>query len=552
MDFRHFDEPEFGTSHLNGLKNRILNNILLATIPLGILSTVFAYLRDSKRVFALTTEFALENLGIILFFIFVFLIRKKIGIELKIAIISALLFLYGLRALFHIGSLSTPYILISISLLVLQLNVGRKWLLIAFSLAVFLIILISTGILNHDVYSTIDYNLILGSKMHWATDITALVFLGGVIIFGIGSYHDEIKNILNLINLKNRELKSEIDQREKYEVELAITSRKYRLLFESSQDGVILLDSDLKILEANHVVYEAIGYTSEEVGNLNILDFIDKQYRAAMISRFYKLLAGERQPLTQIVFISKSGEKVPIEISSNLIIGDNGQHNILSTIRDTTSRKMEEDLRFDAMLQAEENERERFSKDLHDDLGPLFSTVKLYVETLASGESDAKKLTIMKKLSEIVDSGVKQIREVSHNLSPYLLKEKGLREAIEISIRRIREFAPIEIEFTFFTLNESIKLHENMDILIYRVFQELMNNAIKHSGATKISINVHIEPDVLYFMFADNGKGFNADEVSKARTGIGLKNIMNRIHSRNGEITFSFQDIMKTEIRIPL
>ena len=397
------------------------------------------------------------------------------------------------------------------------------------------------------------------SWKQWGADISTFMILVTVILLGIGRYQLELRRSFKQLETVNRELDSKnyqlqqgVEQRERYESEVAISSRKFKLLFESSIDGVVLVSENFHIIEANPSIFEATGYTKEELYKISIFDLADKQHKAEMINRFYKLLSGEPQPLSQFIFITKQGKKRNVELNSNLIIGAEGELTIFSTIRDVSFRKIIEDQKFNAVLEAEENERERFSRNLHDELGPLFSTVKLYVESLQKKESDASKSKILDKLSGIVNEGVRHIREVSHSLSPHLLREKGLEKSIEVHLMRIKESAKIDTKFKCTHHSNPEKLKDNIKILIYRVFLELLNNAIKHSRASKIIVNMTTTSDTLYFKFSDNGIGFKADEISSSESGIGIKNIMNRIHARNGEVVFSFDKLMKIEIRLPL
>lgn len=541
------------------IRNKIIDIIILVTVPLGIVAIFFGTYRDYVFGFAPWLEYAIFNIISVLIALLIYLFRKKIPLDLKIAVISAGFFLAGVRGLIVLGSLSNTYILITISLLILQLRVNRTWMLILILLTPLAIITIGISTQYSALVGSIDYNELMRSSNQWAADISIFMILVTVIMLGIGRYQLELRKsfrqletVNHELDNKNFQLQKEVEQREKHESEMAISSRKFKLLFESSIDGVVLVSENFYIIEANPVVFEATGYTKEELYKTSIFDLVDKQYKAEMITRFYKLMNGEPQPLSQIIIITKQGKKKNVELNSNLIIGADGELTIFSTIRDVSFRKGIEDQKFNAVLEAEENERERFSRNLHDELGPLFSTVKLYVESLKNKEADAAKSKILDKLSGIVNEGVRHIREVSHSLSPHLLREKGLEKSIEVHLMRIKESAKIDTEFKCALHAVPKKLNDNIKILIYRVFLELLNNAIKHSGASKIIVNLTTDSDTLYFKFIDNGIGFKADEISSSESGIGIKNIMNRIHARNGEVVFSFDKLMKIEIRLPL
>ncbi len=541
------------------IRNKIIDTIILATVPLGIVATFLELYRDYLFGFVYAVEFAIFNIVSVLIALLIFLFRKIISLDIKIYVISALFFFTGLRGLMEFGSLSNTYILIAISLIILQLRVSRTWMLIIILLTPVIIFMIGIITQYSPLITDLDYNELMRSGKQWGADIAIFMFLVAVVLLGIGRYQQELRSsfrelekVNRELDAKNLQLQEEMEKREKYESEMEISSRKFKLLFDSSIDGVVLINEDFYIIEANPVVFDATGYKKDELYKISIFDLVDKQHKAETINRFYRLLNGEPQPLSQINIITKQGKKKSVELNSNLIIGSEGELSIFSTIRDVSFRKSIEDQKFNAVLEAEENERERFSRNLHDELGPLFSTVKLYVESLKTKETDAGKSKILDKLSDIVNEGVRNIREVSHSLSPHLLRDKGLEKSIEVHLKRIKESARIDTEFECKLESAPEKLNDNINILIYRVFLELLNNAIKHSKASKIIVNMTMTSDTLYFKFCDNGIGFKADEISQSESGIGLKNIMNRIHARNGEVVFSFDKLMKVEIQLPL
>lgn len=542
------------------IRNKFIDIIILVAVPLGIVATFFETYREYSFGIGYWIELAIFNLIAILIALLIYFFRSKFSLDLKIAAISAGFFLAGVRGLIEFGSLSNTYVFFTISLIILQLRVNRTWMLILVLLTLLVIITIGFSTHYSPLISDLDYNKLMRSWEQWGTDISIFTILVTVILFGIGRYQQELRSSFKQLEIVNRELDSknlqlqkEMEQREKFESETAINSRKFKLLFDSSIDGVVLIDDSFHIIEANPVVFEATGYHREELYKNSFFDLVDKQHKAEMITSFYRLLSGIPQPLSQINFVTKKGKKKNVELNSNLIIGSEGELTIFSTIRDVSSRKNIEDQKFNAVLEAEENERERFSRNLHDELGPLFSTVKLYVESLKTKETNASKSKVLDKLSDIVNEGVRHIREVSHSLSPHLLREKGLEKSIEVHLKRIKESAKINTEFKCTLQSAPEKLNDNINILIYRVFLELLNNAIKHSGASKIIVNMKMTSDTLYFLFCDNGIGFKTDDISSSSdSGIGIKNIMNRIHARNGEVVFSFDKLMKVEIRLPL
>ncbi len=183
-------------------------------------------------------------------------------------------------------------------------------------------------------------------------------------------------------------------------------------------------------------------------------------------------------------------------------------------------------------------------------LGPAFSTLNLYLQTLNKKEFDPGKKEILDKLSNIVDLSVKQVREISHNLSPYLLRDAGLVKAIATHLAKIRDNGTLKVEFVQ-RVDSNLKTPQNVEIVLYRVFLELLNNTIKHSGADQVKILLEFSVQKFCFSYIDNGKGFDQNQLEN-KSGIGLKNIENRVKSLGGTIRFIYKnEEMSTDIIIP-
>jgi len=174
-----------------------------------------------------------------------------------------------------------------------------------------------------------------------------------------------------------------------------------------------------------------------------------------------------------------------------------------------------------------EAERHRIATDLHDELGGLFSTLKLKINQLGYvGQNEQ----IVAESRDIIDSGIVSVRRISHAMTPPGLEMFGLADAME-SLCQKNNSPQLGVEFDF--APNFPRLEKKVELGIYRMAQELINNAIRHSGASKIILSLtHSEKDVC-FQFEDNGKGFDLG-ILQERKGLGLKNIearANHIHA---------------------
>lgn len=195
------------------------------------------------------------------------------------------------------------------------------------------------------------------------------------------------------------------------------------------------------------------------------------------------------------------------------------------------------------IIYTEEKERQRLSKDLHDGLGPLLSSAKMSISVLAKLETDPRMLEIINNTSYVINEAIKEVKDISNNISPTILQNFGLSRALNNFISKLTLNNTMKIEF--FSSDKEARFNGNIEVVFYRVGCELINNAIKHSEASKISVNLESWKKTLILIVEDNGIGINDDaraSITKESSGMGLKNIISRVNSLNGNIDFKKQE----------
>ena len=196
----------------------------------------------------------------------------------------------------------------------------------------------------------------------------------------------------------------------------------------------------------------------------------------------------------------------------------------------------QQDLATKAILEAEENERERIAKDLHDGVGQVMSAAKMNLSAFESEivfKDETQKLSF-EKIIILIDEGCKEVRSVSHQMMPNALLKAGLASAIKEFIDKI-DNRILKVNLYNEGLNE--RIDNNVEIVLYRIIQECVNNVIKHSGANQLDISLIKDADGISVSIEDNGKGFNTNDTTKFE-GIGLKNIASRIDFLKGTVEF--------------
>jgi signal transduction histidine kinase len=186
-----------------------------------------------------------------------------------------------------------------------------------------------------------------------------------------------------------------------------------------------------------------------------------------------------------------------------------------------------------AIINTEENERKRFAKDLHDGLGPLMSTVKMSLSALEERIKDPTGTIILNNTNHLVNEAINTLKDISNNLSPHVLSNFGLSSALSAFIAKINQTKAIEIDFK--SNMEGKRLESEKEVVIYRAACELINNAIRHSGASRIEIELNKHEKFITLQFSDNGRGFDTSSLdSEDSTGMGLSNIETRVRSVDG------------------
>ncbi len=183
-------------------------------------------------------------------------------------------------------------------------------------------------------------------------------------------------------------------------------------------------------------------------------------------------------------------------------------------------------------IEIEERERNRYSRELHDGLGPLLSTIKMYMQSLSESRDADKVKFIAAESERNIKIAIQTMREVAYGLSPFHLSNFGYVNAVLEFTKSINKIHQLEIDFRY---NSNTRFNEYYEIILYRITTELINNTLKHAQATHVEIafNYSFERKNMTLVYHDNGRGFDTscDDVKK---GMGLVNIQQRIAILDG------------------
>jgi two-component system, NarL family, sensor kinase len=189
-----------------------------------------------------------------------------------------------------------------------------------------------------------------------------------------------------------------------------------------------------------------------------------------------------------------------------------------------------------AELESQESERRRLAADLHDSIGGMLSTIRVGLSTIGRMLPDPQSIDETKQM---LDDTISSVRRISRDLMPSTLEKFGFVHAIKELCERFQGTSKIEIQFTEHGQIPPLESQQR-ELMVFRIVQELLNNAVKHAQASRIDVALHLNGK-LRVSVADDGIGFNADEEKNDRQngkGLGLYNIENRARLLGGVIEF--------------
>lgn len=202
-----------------------------------------------------------------------------------------------------------------------------------------------------------------------------------------------------------------------------------------------------------------------------------------------------------------------------------------------SQRRITERRILNTIIRTEEKERQRFSKDLHDGLGPLLSSAKMSLSALGVGENGGatpQNEKILRNTIYVIDEAIRSLREISVNLSPHILNNFGLARALSNYINKLPR-TPTKVNFTTNLTTE--RIDPDVEVILYRVICELINNSLKHAGAMQVVCKLTYTTQSVEVDYRDDGSGFVMSQVQDR--GMGFSNIASRISSLKGEFTLT-------------
>ena len=323
--------------------------------------------------------------------------------------------------------------------------------------------------------------------------------------------------------------KRDITERKKMEQLLKTSNRKYALLSENIVEGIFICRNG-HFEYVNRALCQIFGYNAREIIGMELTQIVLPEY-AGELDFIYDLKAPTNQASNvELECFRKDGAIIFVEFLFNFVAKEEVFYGV---VRDITENKQVQKNIVKAIILTEEKERTHFSKELHDGLGPLLSTIKLYLQWSERSKSEQSREEIVRKAEEVIEDALQAVKEISNKLSPHLLINYGLVSAIQSFLNKLEETSPIHIEFNS---NINRRLGDEIEAAIYRAVTECVNNTIKHSEAQNATIGLRDNGEQIKVSYKDDGVGFDLEKVLAIKKGLGLFNLQNRIQNIGGKI----------------
>ena len=327
-------------------------------------------------------------------------------------------------------------------------------------------------------------------------------------------------------------------------------------------------DNQLKDLE--QYIYQSLAELSEKAGdyknallhknrfislkdsaysadNIKRIEFLDAQYQAEKKEKEIMGLQNEKQ-IQALTIRQKSTlnyilvASVIVMLSVGLLLYRNFRHRqLLAKQRDELQqqqiRELEKDkqlIAVDSLLKGQEEERSRLAKDLHDGLGGLLSGVKFSLSNMKDNLIvTPDNMALFEWSLDMIDTSIKELRRVAHNMMPEMLTKFGLDEALKDYCNTVNATKLLAVKYQ--SLGMETRFDKANEIIVYRIVQELLNNILKHAEASEVFVQLIRQDDRLNIVVEDNGKGFDTAILEKSK-GAGWVNIRSRVEYLKGQL----------------
>jgi len=354
------------------------------------------------------------------------------------------------------------------------------------------------------------------------------------------------------------ELEERIAERKRAETALRESEERYRELFENAKDAIYVHDLEGTYIKVNRAAEKLSGYTRDEIVGHNFMEFMAPEYVKYVRASFFEKIARKGETTYEIEVIAKDGRRVPVEVSSRAIYDSGELIGVQGMVRDITERKMAQDalqMFSRQLIEAQEDERRRIARELHDQIGQILTAVKMNLHTVQHFSLISEAGSYIKDNIEAVDEALHLVRDLSIDLRPPVLDDLGLATALRWYVDRYTKRTGLDVAVMIRLPDPNARFSRELETACFRIAQEALTNIVRHAKATRVLLQLTRDEDRLVLLVKDDGIGFDFARLQKRAPRVatlGLISMQERAHVAGGTIDIDSTRTKGTEIRLSL
>jgi len=364
------------------------------------------------------------------------------------------------------------------------------------------------------------------------------------------SYHQFQQEEIELLTTVGNQIGVAVENAHTYQQQrilaeqLRVSEERYRELFENAHDAIWLHDLRENIIAANMAMVNLTGYTLKELSSIKAGDLFTEGCLDSVKEAEDPFLRAEGlSHLSEVTLVKKDKSEASVQLSTNPVISNGQIVGFQHIARDVTEQKrMQENLRFylEQATRAQEEERKRISRELHDETIQELVVLSRQLDILASSAKGLSKDNSLRleELRQQVNNIMQGLRRLSQDLRPAALDRLGLLAALEWLASDLAGYSRIETKVK--VLGSERRLGEEVELVLFRIVQEALRNAWRHSEATRAEITIEFDEDKTRILVTDNGRGFEVPQTidKLAKDGkLGLTGMQERARLIGGTLT---------------
>lgn len=330
-----------------------------------------------------------------------------------------------------------------------------------------------------------------------------------------------------------------------------LTFEEFKAVFEAAPDGVVVVDSDGAIRAANPKVAQLFGWTISDLAGQPVEVLVPEYQRERHVAHRAAFTAHPHdRPMGAGLDLRgrrRDGSEFPIEVSLSPWLQPDEELRIVCSIRDVSAVRRLQNFS-EGALRASEEERQRIARELHDDTAQRLATLILRVRQVAQQNDHALRAELFQEVREEIVEAAEAVKRLSRGLRPPELEELGLALALQAHARTLREAGVFEVQLEVADVDGC--LDDVAKLAVYRIIQESISNARRHSGATSATVRMWRDGDTVVFETSDRGRGFAFTGGASEGRGLGLTGMQERAIMIGGRILVDSTAGKGTTIRV--